>query len=471
MKNLQSPTSKVRYTLILFSFLFYSFGSTLAFNTSTRSAETSDKGLFSIQFSWNKESYSENLVVEIEYKRKAFLSKAKSSGSQILLASKNDFINLELREGEYEFVAIKLKGLEIGYNKYLRIPIEESFTVKPGIVTNGGLMFLVRESKKSQQVLTLKIDNTPDVKRYVTIYKPEFNPQIEAIEQAWKFIENTKVDKMVTTFAKALVARENKAPRPKVKYMYTTLGMVFKMDKDAAGKVTNYKLIKTPTYQQITKMSLKNNKLTCTLANGSFLYGDENGLEYMSLPKALEKIPSLYVVDDQFLLVDSNFNIFWADNSFTWTAQSEFRHAKTEAGKFFSQPSYPIFYKGKYHIYIYSKATGKQKLLLRSDRKNIKFEKVALSNDVKRVPMVTETSTKIILGPDLKLNATAKRPAYLYVKDHDGDTWEVRNLPRGDCNVFSPGKDETIFFTKCDKKYWYQSDDYGKTWFEYKAKK
>ena len=85
--------------------------------------------------------------------------------------------------------------------------------------------------------------------------------------------------------------------------------------------------------------------------------------------------------------------------------------------------------------------------------------------------MVTETDTKLIIGPDLKLNATAKRPAYLYIKDHTSDVWEVRDLPRGDCNRFYPGKDQNILYTECSKNNWFESHDYGITWSKWQASK
>ncbi len=431
----------------------------------------SEKGLFSIQFSWNNESFSKNTVIEVIYQRKAFMSKAKSSSEEILVAARNTFINLELREGEYELKALHLKGSEFGYNKYLDVPINESFEIKQGKVTNGGLIFLVRENTSSMQIMTLKMNNTPDVKRYLKTYKPEFAGQLDALEQAWGFIDNSTVDKMVEAYAKNLVDRQKKSTKKNVIYTYATLGIAIKMERDSEGNITDYRLISTPSYQQILKMVLKDDKIICTLANGSFLYGDDEGLDFIPMPEGLATVPNLHAIDDNFVLIDNNFNIFSSNSEFNWKAQSDYSISKSEMGKFFSAPSYPVFYKGKKHIYIYSKASGKQKLLLQSARDEIYFEKVSLSDEVKRVPMVTETPTKLILGPDLKLNASAKRPAYLYIKDHNSDTWVVRDLPRGDCNRFYPGKDQTILYTECSENNWYESHDYGKTWSKWQASK
>ncbi len=429
-----------------------------------------NKGLFSIQFSWNAESFSKATSIEVIYERKTFMGKAKSSNEQ-LFAIRNSFINLELREGEYELKALHLKGKEFGYNKYLNVPIGETFEIKAGKVTNGGLIFLVRENTSSMKIMTLKMDNTADVKQYINTYKTEYSGRLDELEPAWDYIDNSTVDKMVDAYAKTLVDRHKASSKKNITYTYATLGIVIKMERDDEGTITDYRLISTPSYQQIKTMSLEGDKIVCTLANGSYLYGDDEGLHYMPMPQGLQTIPNLYVIDHLFLLIDNNFNIFSSDDQFAWSLQSDFNITKSEMGKFFSQSTYPIFYEGKKHLYIYSKATGKQKLLLQSSRDRIHFEEISLSDDVKRVTMVTETPTKIILGPDLKLNATAKRPGYLYIKDLEGDTWYVRNLPRGDCNRFYPGKDQSILYTECSKNNWYESHDYGKTWSKWVASK
>ncbi len=437
-------------------------------------AEAGNKGLFNIQFSWNSDSYSKKISVEVEYKKKGFLTKKKASGTTAFHAVKNQFINLELAEGEYELSAVRLRGPEIGYNKYLKIPLAGSFVITAGKVTNGGLIYLIRENKTSDNVMALRINNTTDVQRYVASYKKEFTSSDSNIQPAWKFLENEKVDKLVQSFAKLLAQRESARKRPKVTHLYASLGMVLKLEKDSQGTVTSHELIPTPSYQQIKNMTLqKDGTIICTLENGSFLFGNNEKLNYMPLPEGLEGMPDLQLIkNDRFLLVDTNFNIFSADDSFNWKAQTDFRYERKAAGFFAVSvvPAYPKVYKGKQHLYIYSPSNDhKHKVLLQSGYDEIDFRSIPLSKEVKRVPLVTETPTHIIIGPHTKLNATAKRPAYLYVKEHSQDEWLVRNLPRGDCKRFYPGKDQSILYTECSKNNWFESSDYGVTWSKWKA--
>ncbi len=461
---------KLTSKLLFFAMLLAGTSSLYATDKAESVATEDNKGILSIQFSWNNESFSKGTSIEIIYQKQTFMGKAKSSSEQIF-AMRNSFINLELKEGEYELVALHLKGKDFGYNKFMKIPFEESFMIKAGTVTNGGQIFLVREDTSSMKIMTLKVDNTVDVKQYIRTYKPEYAANLDALQPAWNFLKKSTIDSMVEAYAKTLVDRQKASEKKSVIYTYATLGIVINLERDADGTIVDYSLVPTPSYQQIEHMSLKGDKLICTLANGSFLYGDKNGLDFMPMPEGLETLPNLYMVDKQFLLIDNHFDIFSADDQFDWKAQKEFNNGKSEMGKFFSAASYPTFYEGKQNLYIYSKATGKQKLLLKSSRSQIHFEEVTLSDDVKRVTMVTETPEKLILGPDLKLNATAKRPAYLYIKDHHSDQWEVRDLPRGDCNRFFPGKDQSILYTECSSNNWFESHDFGKTWSKWQASK
>ncbi len=466
-----------RNFLLVLSTLLFMVTSIPSYATTTpRVAQPEDtKGLFSIQFSWNKESFNDVTRIEIEYKRKGLLNRKKASGKTALYAKKNEFINLELREGEYEMTAIKIGIGVIGYGEYQRVSIDETFVVKAGQVTNGGMIFLIRENKEAKSVMLLKLDNTADVKQYVNIYMPAYEANLNSLQPAWKFLENKTVDNLITSFADAIVKNENRNPRKNMKYLRTTLGMVFKLTQNADGKITSYELIPTPTYQEIKAMKiLPEGKLLCTLENGSFLYGDDTGLDFMPLPKGLEKAPELTLIKEgRFLLVDAHFNIFSADTSFNWNEQLTYRREQKSPGIFtiFPTVTYPKIYKGKDHVYIYSPKEEKDLILLQSGYDNIDFQPVALSEDVKKVPLVSETSSHIFVGPILKQSATAKRPAYLYVKEHTAPGWAVRNLPRGDCNRFSPSEDGSVIYAECSKDNWFESRDLGKSWSKWKASK
>ncbi len=422
-----------------------------------------NKGLFTIQFSWNEDSFSKNHSVSVEYKKIGFLTKAKHSGNLVFPAPKNDFITMEMAEGEYELLSFKIQGESIPYGKVLMVPVNKTFSIEQGQITNGGLFFIGKEEKKSSTVYSMKLDNTGDVKRYLKTYKPEYISRLESMSPAWKFIDNDKLDGIISAYADVLVARETKSARPKVKYLYATLGIMIKMEKDAEGIVLSHQLLASPTYQQISSMKILDDKVLCKLPNGDFLYGKENDIQFIPMPQGLEKEPEIYVINNnRFLLVDDYVNIFSSDENFNWKHQSEHRSNRADVMYRF----HPELYRGPSNLYFYTIGSGANKLLLRASYEDLQFTTVALSKDIKKIPMVTETSSQLIIGPVMKSGASAKKPAYLYVRNNSGDNWEEVELPRGDCNRFSPYRDnDSLYYIECGlDRIPFKSSDSGKTW-------
>lgn len=470
MKHLYPNTYKTAYLFIVLSMLASPFAN--ASNTTATNTETikGNKGLFSIQFSWNNASFDDLMRVQVQYKKKGLLTKKKGGSGSFVSAGKDTYLNIELAEGDYEFLEVQLQNdKSIPTGKYLKLAFDGSFSIKAGQVTTGGMIFLVRQNKQSFNIIHLKIDNSEDVKRYVSTYKRDYASKVNP---AWEFLPKETVDKMVSAYAAQLIKRESASKRPKVQYTYSTLGIVLKMKKDlTTGKVLDYKLIPTSTYQQIRKMSLKKEgKIMCELRNDMFLYGDDDALPFMPLPKSLVSYPEIHELDDtNFLMIDRNRNLYTADNTFNWKDHTEFS-SEYEESFFQARTTRTEIYKGPRHLYVYTTGIGKNKLLLQSSYGDFDFTEVQLSKDIKKIPLVTETSTQIIIGPVLKVNYSAKRPGFIYVKTEGSDTWQEHSLPFGDCYNFAPDKkDETIFYTKCKESEWHRSYDSGKTWEPFKV--
>lgn len=456
------------FTLFLFLSIF----------TTINAAGTKDKGFYAIQFSWDENSYSSLSEVKITYKKKGFLNRTQSS----VTVTKNKFVTLELNPGEYELQNIQLHGGNIPGLMNLKIHLKGSFTIEKGKITNGGLILLIREKMESNIVRTLKINNTHDLFKYVRIYLSQESLKTEDIIPAWSFIENDEVDKLIQSFAKLLMKNESAKKRPNVNYLYTILGMIIKMNKDGMGIVTDYTLIPTNTYQQIMKMTLKKNRnIICDLENGLILYGSDAGLQYTAMPKNMEKMAKFYELKrNQYLLVDSNYNIAWADSLFTWHIQSEFKYKEkmkqTRLGSRFPPTileTTPGVYKGKKHLYVYSSpgTTYYNKsdivtynTLLQSNYEDMQFKSIDLPMDLRRIRKVTETPEHLILGPFLGSFSNRKELAYIYVKKLNSDKWEVRELPKNYCTSFFPNKTGEILYTECTKGKWFESHDSGLTW-------
>lgn len=451
----------MKFQSILLSTLFLICGSLMANEDCGQ-----EKGLFTIQFSWNSESFSKKNSVEIQYKKDGLLKKSKSSGAGIISSPKNSVLSLELSPGIYHFEALKMVGPDFEYGKYLKIPFDKSFEVKAGQVTNGGLFFIGKETKESLNIYHLTLDNDNDIERYVSVHYPTFDAAPGAIAHAWEFTDDKKLESIIKAYAATLIPAEENRKRPKVTYLFTTLGIIIKMKKDASGKVLEHELIKTPSYQEIVQVVFKDQKMICRLGNGDYWYGEPEAPEYLPLPKQMKAFGTLYYLGpSKWMFLENDYGLHFATSNFNWTSQNDFR-VERKFGLLKDQDySWPKLYFGKENIYVFSSSQGKYRRLLRSAYDDLRFEEIALGKEVRQVPMVTETKSQLILGPDLKLFASAKRPAYLYVQDKGSASWQVIDLPRGDCNRFGVDPDNDLRYTlTCGGEVTYVSEDSGGTW-------
>lgn len=451
----------MKLRLLVFNLLFLASGSLFATEICTQ-----DKGLFTIQFSWNSQSFSNKNSVEVQYKKEGLLKKSKSTGSGIINSPKNSVLSLELSPGIYHFEAVKMVGPDFGYGKYLNIPFDKSFEIRGGQVTNGGLFFIGKETKGSYDIYFLTLDNDKDIERFVSTHYRDYTASTDSFNRPWEYTDDKILGSIIEAYAATLIPAEENRKRPKVTYLYTTLGIVMKMKKDATGKVLEHELIKTPSYQEIVEMAFKDGKMICRLGNGDYWYGERDVPEYLPLPGQIRNYGKLYYLGpSKFIFIENDYGIHFATSEFNWSSQNEFRIERKYGLLKDQNYSIPKIYFGGDNMYIYSTTGGKYKRLLRSPYENIAFQEITLDRDVKQVPMVTETKSQLILGPDLKIFSSAKRPAYLYVQNRGSDNWSVVDLPRGDCNLFGVDKkDDQIYYTTCGGEVKYLSPDSGATW-------
>lgn len=451
----------MKFHSILCSLMIFSFGYSLA-----NENHGQEKGLFTIQFSWNSQSFSSKNSVEIQYKKEGLLKKSKSTGGGIITSPKNSILNLELSPGVYHFEALKMVGPDFGYGKYLKIPFDQTFEIKAGQVTNGGLFFIGKENKESLSIYFLTLDNDKDIERFVSIHHREYAPSPEDFIRPWQYTDDQILGSIIEAYAATLIPAEENRKRPKVNYLYTTLGIVMKMKKDETGKVLEHELIKTPSYQEIVEMAFKDGKMICRLGNGDYWYGESDAPEYLPLPDQIRKYGKLYYLGpSKFIFIENDYGIHFTNSGFDWKSQNEFRIERKYGLLKDQNYSIPNIYFGGDHMYIYSTTGGKYKRLLSSTYDDIAFQEVNLGREVKQVPMITETKSQLILGPDLKIFANAKRPAFLYVQDRGSTNWNVIDLPRGDCNRFGvDSENDTIYYVTCGGEVRYTSTNAGATW-------
>ncbi|MDN5216681.1 hypothetical protein QQ020_31720 [Fulvivirgaceae bacterium BMA12] len=422
-----------------------------------------NKGLFTIQFSWDTDSYPRDYRVGINYAA-ASKSKVFKGKPQQAMINKNLSATLVLEEGTYRISSIDLHSVSLN-GKKISIKFDRTFTIKAGEAVNGGLVFITKEPT-SNNVYLLSIDNHQDALWYVKQYHQEYlSSDGKGLSAAWKFIDAQQIDQLVESYEKLIVARAKAKPKNSVKYLYSVLGIMLELEKEKDGTIKGYKSIKTGTHQQIIKSVVLKDKILCLLGQGQYLYGTSQGLSAIPMPEDLESEPRLYLIAvDKFLVFDKNLNIYTSvGEEISWQKQDEFRRSD-------SQFHGPYLSYGPKEMYIYTTGTGKERRLLHSPYDQIAFKAMPMSDDIKKIPNLIARGKKIIIGP--KTTNLVKKGSLIYIKEVDSDEWHLVQAPRGDCNrLYVDKNDDNRFDVTCgtfSKKWKYQSLDGGETWNEVK---
>ncbi|MBT1698739.1 hypothetical protein KK083_17740 [Fulvivirgaceae bacterium PWU4] len=422
-----------------------------------------DKGLFIIQFSWDPDSYDSDHRIAFNYRK---ISKLNLRGAPMhVYVTKSETTALELAPGEYEIFSVEFYTMGMG-GKTFTIQTQLPFTITSGQVVNGGLTFIIKEPG-SNKVMLLSLDNEKDAQWYTTQFQKQY--AASGMSAAWKFADKEKTDKLKKSYEELVVEREKAKPRKGVKYLYGVLGVLVKLDKTSDGAVKGFQSIETGTYREITRATSTGDKLFCTLGQGQYLYGTDQGVSVVALPQDVESEPHVYLLGaDKFLAVDENLNIFSSSGpTLAWKKQADYRVDPAAINPQFNIP-YVSF--GPDKIYLYTTGPNKFKRLWYSGYDDINFKKMELPEDIKRIPLVTATKNKLVIGPIT--SSLIKNQASIYVKETNANDWQLLSAPRGDCDLlYIDSNDDNKFSLVCGfsgvtKSRSYRSVDGGKSWEE-----
>lgn len=451
--------------LAIYLFAFCSFIQTV------KAEKDDSKGLFIMQVSWNKESFGDESRVEIIYKSKGKFTKNKISTTDVLRRyKKNEFIDLNLKSGEYELHSIALYDEDLPPDQFYRILIDKQFVIEENQVTNAGMFFLSRETKNSNTVLPLVLNNTNDVDQFLRNYNPDYFTGSDNIIKPWKFLSDEVLIKIKNEYVASIVESLNNKPKNRQSYFGTTQGIIFKIDQDESGQITNYKLIPTPTLQEVIDLQILNNgRLLATLSNGSFLFGNLHGMGFIKLPEGLERYPTLKSLKNgRSLIVDRNCNIFHTvEENFKWEKYDSYHIERNEGNRIYrtlaadSQTQRVKIYQGNKYFYLYHPSDDQFPNLIRGSYENLNYENLPVPESLGFILSVYETSTHLIITPYSRNSKSI--PGYVYIKEDEEEKWTMKALPEGICTQFFPGKDDSIWYSQCEKV-WYETVDFGTSW-------
>lgn len=416
---------------------------------------TAGSGFLALQFAWDNSAYNPKYKVGVNITKGSIVKKNIQEST-----TRNNILLLKLSDGEYNLESLDFSGEDLLYEKF-KMDFNRPFTIEDGKVTNGGLIFIGKgeqAGKRSHQVYFLTFDNQDDLGWYIqNQYVPFSNVPETYAQPAWVFSKNEGRDNMIHIYEKAMVDAETKNPRKGVNYLYGPFGLLIKLEKEANGQVVGSKKLNTATLRQIQAVQFYQGKMIVDLGQGHMLYGTDQDLEPVIYPDEVGENPQFKLIGlDKFMIVDDLINIFVSEGAgFNWKKQDAFCRKLDATNR-------PIVGFGQDHLFIYTYLVGNDWALLQAPYDNPHFENLKIDEEIKRIPLLQETASKLVIGP--QTTNLVKRGSFVHAMDRSTNEWTTVQTPRGDCNTLYIDKAQDDNFKTYCGRYEYISQDAGANW-------
>ena len=168
----------------------------------------------------------------------------------------NGFIAVPLSPGEYSFSSLydetqSSSGTYI-YRYMTTLPIKRKFTIRPGEVTNLGLLVLYPDpnDKEQKKFLRFFVDNTADMKHFLKTAYPLLAPKLR-VDSMTLAPGDLIPANLLELLRKDIAMKEVAASGGYAAYVAGHVGTLAEPQRDKDGKISGVKLIEVPTVSNI----------------------------------------------------------------------------------------------------------------------------------------------------------------------------------------------------------------------------
>jgi hypothetical protein len=379
----------------------------------------------------------------------------------------NGFIAIPLSPGEYSFSSLydetsTSSGTYI-YRHMTTLPIKRKFTIRPGEVTNLGLLVLYPDpnDKEQKKFLRFFVDNTADMKHFLKTAYPLLAPKLR-VDSMTLAPGDLIPANLLELLRKDIAMKEVVASGGYAAYVAGDVGTLAEPQRDKDGKISGVKLIDVPTVSNIQSDSpnyVKDRFAFLTTNNRLFLV--QNGkVDEKRPPDGLRAGKVFVFGTSDVVIVDDKFEIYSsANNGDRWQAYLGHATEKKTTAKL--SP-------GAEGCYAY---TAKPPVLLYAGYGKSEFRPVELPADMKSLGLLREKPVGLFAERETTyFKETEKRP--FFFRPAGKAAWETRSMPANNCEHirFTDGEGKNLS-TVCGEsavgggpRFQYASGDGGKTW-------
>ncbi|MEK6698486.1 MAG: hypothetical protein AABZ10_05510 [Nitrospirota bacterium] len=380
----------------------------------------------------------------------------------------NGFIAVPLSPGEYSFSSLydetqSSSGTYI-YRYMTTLPIKRKFTIRPGEVTNLGLLVLYPDpnDKEQKKFLRFFVDNTADMKHFLKTAYPLLAPKLR-VDSMTLAPGDLIPANLLELLRKDIAMKEVAASGGYAAYVAGHVGTLAEPQRDKDGKISGVKLIEVPTVSNIQSDSpnyVKDRFAFLTTNNRLFFI--QNGKVAEKRPPAGLRAGKVYALgSSDLVIVDDKFEIYTSyDNGDRW------------------QPYLGSITEKKTSVKVSPGSTGYYAYMINPPRVvsgaygKVDFRPVGLPQDMKDLGLLREKPAGLFAERDISFYMESEKRQFFF-RPAGKAAWEARSMPAPNCeHIRFQDNDGLNLSTQCgDRAVWaggpqqqYLSKDGGKTW-------
>ncbi|MFW2373092.1 MAG: hypothetical protein ACN4GM_08215 [Gammaproteobacteria bacterium] len=339
---------------------------------------------------------------------------------------------ISLKPGSYTLETIGYSYQTSTSNKSEGYPVNLSFTIKQGRVTNLGQIFAYYKSFSDKQYKLYTIDNSPQAAEYL---KQE-QPAIYLLVRKNKIMlaKGKYLSKGDTNKLRKLIAYSSaiETLSKDVRIVYGELGTVASVIRNKNNQIKDFKLIETGTLDEISYCSENSVNYACVVPNGinrKILAGKIGGkYKLTDMPGELNNVKIQLSGKNDIVLVDNYLKLYESNNDGkTFSVNTEF--TRTEPVQ---NMGWINFYNSKkgFYLTVFSHSKSENLIIFKPQSTKASFISIPLPKEVGRVRELNETKNNLIMGAYPGSFSSSE----VYYLKHGSNNWKEVTVPTRSCN-------------------------------------
>ncbi len=336
------------------------------------------------------------------------------------------------------------------------MPLNRKFTIRPGEVTNIGLILLYPdpEDKENKRFFRFFIDNRDDMKIFLKTFYPALAARMKVDAMTLSAGEYLKDPKLLQSLRREIALKGFIASRATADYVAGNVGTVAKVKRGKDGKMSDVQVLDVDTLSNIATQSSdqKSDRLVFMTANNRLFLVTGGAVKEKRPPTALRDGEVLAAGAKDIVIVDDRLEVYVSnDNGETWKTNDTFM-VKDDVR--------PKFMAGERSYYIYSSYPP---VLITGVYDRAELAKLELPEKLGNIQHVTEKKSGLFVETHVTA-WTKDTPFPFYVKKDAAAPWEARAMPRISCYAIRFLDDTGNNLETLCQKETFQSSDGGRRW-------